>query len=59
MLIVICDRQFEILSLIFKDNISDFVNGVLCSLGILFEFVGFYNNNHAITLKEKKLKIKS
>ena len=55
-LIVICDRQFSILSYVFKDNISDFVNGALCSLGLLFEFIGFYNNNHEITLKEKKMK---
>lgn len=56
-LIVICDRQFNILSFIFKDNIPDFLNGALCSLGLLFEFIGFYNNNHEVTLKEKKMKL--
>ena len=56
-LVVICDRQFNILSFIFKENISDFVNGALCSLGLLFELIGFYNNNHEETLKEKKMKL--
>lgn len=54
LLIIICDRQFGVLSFVFKDNIPDFVNGALCSLGLLFEFIGFYNNNHEVTLKEKK-----
>lgn len=56
-LVVICDRQFNILSFIFKENVSDFVNGALCSFGLLFEFIGFYNNNHEETLKEKKMKL--
>ena len=56
-LIIIFDRQFSILSYIFKENIPDFVNGALCSLGLLFEFIGFYNNNHEITLKEKKMNL--
>lgn len=55
--IVICDRQFSILSFIFKDKISDFINGALSSLGFLFEFIGFYNNNHEVTLKEEKMKL--
>ena len=54
LLIAICDRQFHILSFLFKDHITDFVDGALCSLGLLFEFMGFYNNNHEVTLKEKK-----
>ena len=38
-----------------KDNpIDDFVAGALTSLGILFEFVGFYNNNHEVSLKQRK-----
>lgn len=24
------------------------------NLGILFEFIGFYNNNHDVTLKQRK-----
>lgn len=56
-LVVICDRQFNILLFIFKENVSDFVNGALCSFGLLFEFIGFYNNNHEETLKEKKMKL--
>lgn len=27
---------------------------MLCGLGLLFEFIGFYNNNHDVTLKERK-----
>ena len=56
-LIVILDNQFNLLSYIFKDNIPNFIDGVLCGLGLLFEFIGFYNNNHDITLKQKKLSI--
>ena len=44
-LIVILDNQFDLLSYIFKGNITDFLDGVLCGLGLLFEFIGFYNNN--------------
>ena len=56
-LIVILDNQFNLLSYIFKDNIPNFIDGVLCGLGLLFEFIGFYNNNHDITLKQKKLSL--
>ena len=56
-LIVILDNQFNLLSYIFKDNIPDFIDGVLCGLGLLFEFIGFYNNNHDINLKQKKLSL--
>lgn len=54
-LIVILDNQFNLLSYIFKDNIPDFIDGALCGLGLLFEFIGFYNNNHDMTFKQKKL----
>ena len=50
----IFNHQFEVLSLIFHNPIDDFVAGVLTSMGILFEFVGFYNNNHQVSLKQKK-----
>ena len=43
-LIVILDNQFNLLSYIFKDNIPNFIDGALCGLGLLFEFIGFYNN---------------
>ena len=56
-LIVILDKQFNLLSYIFKNNIQDFINGVLCALGLLFEFIGFYNNNNEITFKQKKLRL--
>jgi len=54
---VIIDRQFNILSYIFKGNIPEFISGALCGLGLLFEFIGFYNNNHDITLKQKKINL--
>lgn len=53
-LFVILNHQFEVLSLVFNNPIDDFVAGVLTSLGILFEFVGFYNNNHEVSLKQRK-----
>lgn len=53
-LLVIFNHQFEILSLIFRNPIDDFVAGALTSMGILFEFVGFYNNNHEVSLKQRK-----
>lgn len=56
-LIVIFDNQFNLLSYIFKDNIPDFIDGALCSLGLLFEFIGFYNNNHDMTFKQKKISL--
>ena len=56
-LIVILDNQFNLLSYIFKDNIPNFIDGALCGLGLLFEFIGFYNNNHDMTLKQKKLSL--
>ena len=56
-LIVILDNQFNLLSYIFKDNIPDFIDGALCGLGLLFEFIGFYNNNHDMTFKQKKLSL--
>ena len=52
-LIVILDNQLKILSYVFKGNIPDFIDGALCGLGLLFEFIGFYNNNHEVTLKER------
>lgn len=55
--ILILDNQFSLLSYIFKDNIPDFIDGALCGLGLLFEFIGFYNNNHDMTFKQKKLSL--
>ena len=56
-LIVILDNQFKLLSYVFKGNIPDFIDGALCGLGLLFEFIGFYNNNHEVTLKERKMEL--
>ena len=53
-LLVILNHQFEVLSLIFNSPIDDFVAGTLTSLGIVFEFVGFYNNNHQVSLRQWK-----
>ena len=54
LVIVLLDRQFEVLSYIFQENVDTFVEGALCGLALFFEFIGFYNNNHNITLKERK-----
>lgn len=56
-LFIILNHQFEVLSLIFNNPIDDFMAGALTSLGILFEFVGFYNNNHEVSLKQRKQKL--
>ena len=56
-LIVVLDNQFNLLSYIFKYNIPDFMDGALCGLGLLFEFIGFYINNHDMTFKQKKLSL--
>ena len=53
-LLVILNHQFGVLAMIFNNPIDDFVAGALTSLGILFEFVGFYNNNHEVSLKQRK-----
>lgn len=52
--IVVLDHQFGILSLIFKQNIDDFVAGGLSAVGILSEIIGVYNNNHDVTLRQCK-----
>lgn len=55
-LLVFLDHQFgvEIFAKAFINPIDDFVAGALLSLGLLFEIVGFYNNNHEISLKQRK-----
>jgi len=53
--VVILDRQFGILSCIFQENIDELVSGALCSLGLLFEFIGLYNNNHDVSFRQKKI----
>jgi transcriptional regulator with XRE-family HTH domain len=54
LVIVILNRQFDLLSYIFKENAADFVAGGLTSIGLLFEFIGLYNNNHDLAFKDKK-----
>ena len=46
-------KKYDTLSMKVK-NVSDFVNGIMCGLGLIFELIGFYNNNNEITLKEQK-----
>ncbi len=53
-LLVMINHQFGVLAMIFNNPIDDFVAGALTSLAILFEFVGFYNNNHEVSLKQRK-----
>lgn len=53
-LLVILNHQFGVLTMIFNNPIDDFMAGALTSLGILFEFIGFYNNNHEVSLKQRK-----
>ena len=53
-LLVILNHQFGVLAMNFNNPIDDFAAGALTSLGILFEFVGFYNNNHEVSLKQRQ-----
>lgn len=43
--------------MIFNNPIDDFIAGALTSMGIIFELVGFYNNNHEVSLKQRKKEI--
>lgn len=52
--VVVLNRQFEILSYVFRENADDFVAGALSGLSLLFIFVACYDNNHDISLKNKK-----
>ena len=53
-LLVILNHQFGLLTSIFINPIDDLVAGALTSMGLFFEFVGFYNNNHEVSLKQRK-----
>ena len=53
-LVVILNNRFGVLSFIFREPIDDFVAGFLTSMGLLFEVIGFYNNNHDKTFKQRK-----
>ncbi len=59
LLVVLLNHQFNILSFVFQEHIDDFVAGALTSLGLLFELIGFYNNNHDKTLKQRKKELLS
>ena len=54
LVIVLLNRQFDLFAYIFQENAGEFVVGALTGLGLLFEFIGLYNNNHEISFKEKK-----
>ncbi len=51
---VLLDNQFGVLSVIFRENVDDFVAGGLTGLGIVLECCGLYNNNHSVTLRQRK-----
>lgn len=53
-MVVVLDRQLGVLSYIFQKNVDTFICGMLLGLGLLFEWIGFYNNNHDVSLKERK-----
>ena len=53
-LLVILDHQFGILSKIFVSPIDDFAAGVLTGLSLLFNFIGFYDNSHEVSLRKRK-----
>lgn len=52
--LVILDQQFNILSYVFIENITEFVCGMLIGLGLLFELIGIYNNNHETSFRQRK-----
>lgn len=59
--IVFLHHQFDVLSLVFKEGATGVVIGILTGLGLLFEVLGFYNNNFheqssKIRAKRKKIK---
>ena len=53
-LTVILDHQYGVLSLIFRDYAAGFLAGALTGLGLLIEFIGFYDNTHEIPLSQRK-----
>lgn len=53
-LIVILNNQFGILSSVFSDPMDDLLTGALTGLALVFEIIGLYDNNHEITLKQRK-----
>lgn len=53
-LLVILNHQFGFLTSTFNNPIDDFVAGALTSIGLCFEFVGFYSNNREVSLKQRK-----
>lgn len=53
--LVLLNQQFCIFSYVFQENAAEFVSGFLCGLGLVFEFIGLYNNNHEVSLKQRKM----
>ncbi|MCR4633930.1 MAG: helix-turn-helix domain-containing protein [Erysipelotrichaceae bacterium] len=53
-LLVILNHQFGFLSKIFVSPIDDFVAGALTGLSLLFNFIGFYDNSHEVSLRKRK-----
>ena len=54
-LLVTLDRQFSVFSYVLQENADEFVCGVLCGLGILFECCGLYNRHYETSLRQKKI----
>lgn len=49
------NTQFDIIFKVIKNShISQGLAGAIYGLGIALEFIAFYNNNHNLTLKQKK-----
>lgn len=52
--LAILQSKFGIFSLIFKENIDEFLHGTITGLALVFMIVGLYNNNHEKTVKQRK-----
>ena len=52
--LALLDNQFSYFNYLFTSNMSEFMSGLLYSLGICFEIIGLYNNSHNISICEKK-----
>lgn len=57
--IIILNAQFDILTYFFNDYISEFIAGTLTGLGLLFEIIGIYYNNHDKSFKQRKREVLS
>lgn len=59
--VVVVHNQLDVLSIVFKEKAAGVVTGILTGLGLLFEVLGFYNNNfheQSAKIRAKRKKIK-